>query len=130
MLEKFKYLVERGLIRPPGGSIPPVSAFANEAAWNAYVWHVPAKRLHSRKLTWAEIGNGEAFVRAARAECRRRIMVNYNADSIEDEILKRLRGERTYPQDWERDRLLAKYRELIGGRLPYTEEFEPSMLDE
>lgn len=128
MKDKFEYLFRRGLIRPPNGDIPPDTAFADRAAWDAYNWYVPVKRLHDRKPTWAEIVEGAAFVKAARAECKRRIMRAYGAENIEEEILIRLRGRRLKYEDRKRDELLVRYRELIGPPLP-TGVFDPSMFD-
>ena len=103
-------------------------------SWGTYLWNPPQflQSLEefsgrdvnaSDKPTFDEIYNAyEADVPKLRRsilqnelkkEVRRRITQTYGADSEDDEIWKRLRGEATTAQDTERDRLRMKYQALV-----------------
>ena len=136
------FLATNGWVRLPHGGLPPDGAFESLVAWQANVWNprsAAGDPAASRKPTWAEIetaaGQAAVYDRAvafratARAETTRRICAVYGARSIEDEILKRLRGDHTVGQHAKRDVLRARYRALMNSEAPYLGPFEPSMLD-
>ena len=136
------FLSTHGWVRLPHGVVPLDKAFASAAAWQSNVWNPRGGGRDpdaSRKPTWAEISKaagqavvydrGQVFRAAARAETRRRICDVYGAKDIQDEILKRLRGDHTVHQHTMRDALRERYKALMDSDAPYTRVFEPSMLD-
>ena len=119
----------------PGGIVDAVCT--SWARWKTYDWNPPEflpstpKSLieygdtdldASPKPSWQKIRRAydtasladlrERHMLDTRAECRRRITEAYGAESVDDEIFTRLRGEHTLVQDAERERLRAKCREL------------------
>ena len=77
----------------------------------------------SGKPTWGEIVSASSafyltglltdILNHLKYECQRRIVLQYGADDIQDEILLRLRNEHTPAQDTERDRLRLRYKALV-----------------
>ena len=107
----------------PGEWNPPLT----EDEWNTYQWNPPsllpmyseADSTASEKPTWQEIVDAVVLatlisilrvkLQELRQECQNRICLNYGENTLNDEILKRLRNGHTAEQDTERERLRTKY---------------------
>ena len=89
--------------------------------------------------TWLELVEAERLAmldsfkqestRSLRFICQRRITKAYGADSFNDEIATRTRGDSTPEQDAERERLRAKYREIKATLLSQSTERELLSID-
>ena len=133
------WLVEyTGLVVPHGVITEAMQqAMAAFDQWDAFEW--PDDPDASPKPTWRRIKsatiyvrreiNFEAFEFAARTHVSALINSVYGATSDQDELFKRLRGETSPAQDSLRDAYRAKYRWLMDSDKPYTETFDPAMLD-
>ena len=104
------------------------SEYIVEEDWKAYWWNPPFTLQNkkpdpnaSEKPTWQMLLNAMNALRKndfrdlhtqnLKMECKKRIIENYDADDLEDEILKRLRNDVTSEQDMKRDRLRTKYQQ-------------------
>ena len=118
----------------PGGIITAAiqQALNSESEWDSLNWRdKPSWNKLQGVVVQIEATAAHATFRAAaRAETQRRICEVYGAQSIEDEILIRLRGGLRHTQDERRDEIRARYRRLLyETETPWTEIFSPEMLD-
>ena len=141
----INHLIEKeGLVLPynafpgsrPGGIVSNIAE--TEAHWATYTWNPPQFISHlsdfsvtdtdaSNKPTYASLMSASKkdeltdlrryTLNLLKSEVRRRIILAYGADSFEDEVMRRLRGDKTPDQDIKRDRLRTTYNLLKATAL-------------